>query len=120
MRDRDRMSTWVAIIVAIGALAGEGMAANPPLCTSGRFAVDGAPLIGPGGEIVVLQDRTIAIGDLCAAKRAKLKRTKAGTKVRVKFAKDGCTGVTEKVKLSALIFNDCAFLDGTLKIGGGA
>ena len=46
-------------------------APKPPLCTAGRFAVQGSPLLGPGGEVVVLENRTLAVGTLCAARKAK-------------------------------------------------
>src|SRR5215813_7657508 len=39
-------------------------AAKPPLCPGGRFAVAGSPLLGPGGEVVVLENGTFAIGTL--------------------------------------------------------
>lgn len=90
-------------------------AAKPPLCTAGRFAVAGAPLLGPGGEVVVLENETIALGTLCAAREAKLRRTKKGTKVKVVFRKGGCTGVDGKVKLTALITDNCSTLAGKLK-----
>ena len=92
-------------------------APKPPLCTAGRFAVQGTPLLGPGGEVVVLANRTIAIGTLCAARPAKLRTTKKGTKVKVTFRKGGCSGVQGKgkVKLSALITQGCSVMDGRLK-----
>ena len=42
---------------------GAHAAPRPPLCTAGRFAVSGAPLLGPGGEVVVLENRTLAHRD---------------------------------------------------------
>ena len=62
-----------------------GATPKPPLCTAGRFAVAGSPLLGPGGEVIVLQNRTIAIGTRCAARTAKLERRKKGTAVKVTF-----------------------------------
>jgi YVTN family beta-propeller protein len=88
---------------------------KPPLCTAGRFAVAGAPLLGAGGEVVVLKDGTIAIGTLCAARKAKLTRTKDGTKVKVTFPRGGCSGVTGKVKLTATITDGCTAMSGKLK-----
>src|SRR5262249_61511853 len=46
-------------------------APRPRLCTAGRFAVSGTPLIGPGGEIVVLENRNISIGSLCQPRHAR-------------------------------------------------
>ena len=60
-------------------------------------------------------DRQIAIGTLCAARKAKLKRTKKGTSVKVTFGKGGCSGVSGKVKLTALITDDCSTMSGKLK-----
>src|SRR5262249_59369454 len=34
-----------------------GAAPRPPLCTAGRFAVSPAPLLGPGGDVVLLDDK---------------------------------------------------------------
>ena len=88
--------TLAAMLAVLDALPVS--AAKPPLCTAGRFAVAGAPLLGPGGEVVVLADETIAIGNLCAARKAKLARKKNGTSVQLTFKKGGCAGVDGKVK----------------------
>jgi len=90
-------------------------APKPPLCTAGRFAVQGSPLLGPGGEVVVLENRTLAVGTLCAARKAKLRATRKGTRGKVVFRMRGCTGVQGKVRLSALITVSCSMMDGTLK-----
>src|SRR5438132_10653309 len=90
-------------------------APKPALCTAGRFAVQGAPLLGPGGEVVVLENRTMAVGTLCAARKAKLHATRKGTRSEVVFRKGGCTGVRGRVRLSALITGSCAMMDGKLK-----
>jgi YVTN family beta-propeller protein len=107
----------VASILSALLAARDACAAKPPLCRSGRFAVTGAPLLGPGGDLIVLENKTIAIGTVCAANRAQLKRTKAGTRVLVKFKKTACPGA-QKVRLNALI-TDCASIAGTLKAKGG-
>src|SRR5262245_53967207 len=83
-------------------------APRPPLCTAGRFAVSGAPLLGPGGEVVVLENKTLAIGSLCPAKRARLRRQKKGTAVNVVFGRGKCSGVSAKVRVKALISQDCS------------
>jgi YVTN family beta-propeller protein len=88
---------------------------KPPLCTDGRFAVAGPPLLGAGGQIVVLASRKISIGSLCAARKAKLRRTKKGTQLTVVFPKGKCTGVRGKVTLTALITDACATFTGKLK-----
>jgi YVTN family beta-propeller protein len=107
---------WTVGALMLVLCSGNALAAKPPLCTSGRFVVQGAPLVGPGGQILVLAGRTFAIGDVCAARRAKVKRTKAGTRVLVKYPKNGCSGVTGKVKLTALITDGCTAVNGTLKL----
>ncbi len=90
-------------------------APKPPLCTAGRFAVDGAPLIRAGGEVVVLANKTIGIGAVCAPRPAKLRRTQRGTGVKVTFTNGACSGVDGKVKLTATIAADCATMTGKLK-----
>ena len=95
-----------------------GAAPKPPLCTAGRFAVAGSPLLGPGGEVIVLQNRTIAIGTRCAARTAKLERRKKGTAVKITFPPGGCTGVSGRVRLTALIADSCSTMTGTLKAPG--
>jgi YVTN family beta-propeller protein len=95
-------------------------AARPPLCTDGRFVVSGEPLLGPGGEIVVLADRNVAIGSVCSARRAMLKRQRAGTRVKVQYKAGRCTGVEKKVRLAALISDACTMIDGAVKVGRGA
>ena len=82
---------------------GAHAAPRPPLCTAGRFAVSGAPLLGPGGELVVLENRTLALGTLCPARHAKLRRQKKGTAVVIVYPKGECTGVNAKVRVKALI-----------------
>src|SRR5262245_16998074 len=54
-----------ATFVAAGEVPTAKAAPRPALCTAGRFAVAGAPLLGPGGEAVVLANRTVALGTLC-------------------------------------------------------
>src|SRR5262245_8149267 len=95
-------------------------APRPPLCTAGRFAVSGTPLLGPGGEILVLENRNISIGSLCQARHAKLRRQKKGTAVVVVFPKGQCAGVNAKVRVKALITDNCSVLTGTLRTKGQA
>jgi YVTN family beta-propeller protein len=105
----------VAAIFALSAASPTWAAAKPPLCTAQRFAVAGSPLLGPGGEVVVLANGTIAIGTLCAARQAVFMRKKKGTAVQVTFPPGGCTGVTGKVKLRAVITDNCSTITGKLK-----
>ncbi len=95
-------------------------APRPPLCTAGRFAVSGDPLLGPGGEIVVLENRTLALGTLCPARRVRLRRQKKGTAVVIVFPKGKCSGVSAKVRVKALISQDCSLVTGTLRTKGRA
>src|SRR5262245_3750571 len=95
-------------------------APRPPLCTAGRFAVSGSPLLGPGGEVVVLENRAVAIGTICRARHAKLRRQKKGTAIVVVFPKGQCAGVSAKVRIKALISDDCSVLTGTLRTRGQA
>ena len=93
-------------------------ARKPPLCTAGRFAVSGAPLLGPGGELLVLENKSLAIGTLCPTQRAKLKRLKRGTSLRITFPKGSCSGVSANVRIIALISDDCSLFTGTLRTKG--
>src|SRR5262245_7538954 len=87
-----------------------GSAPKPPLCTGGRFAVGGSPLLGPGGEVIVLENGTLSIGSLCPARHATLARRKKGTAVTVVFR--GCSGVSGRVRVTALIGNNCSTVTG--------
>src|SRR5262245_42875258 len=89
---------------------------KPPLCTGGRFAIAGSPLLGPGGEVVVLENGALSIGSLCPPRHATLARRKKGTAVSVVFR--GCSGVSGRVRLTALIGNNCSTVTGNLKAGG--
>src|SRR5262245_56724476 len=64
------------VATTLGVLGGSPAwaAPKPPLCTTGRYAVAGSPLLGPGGEVVVLENGTIAIGSRCAARATQLTR----------------------------------------------
>lgn len=95
-------------------------APKPPLCSAGRFAVSGDPLLGPGGEVVVLKDKTLSIGSLCAERRAKLRRRKKGTSVITAFPKGGCDGVAGRVRLKALVTDACSTMTGTITVAGKA
>src|SRR5262245_45494565 len=91
-------------------------APRPRLCTSGRFAVAGAPLLAPGGEVVVLENRALSIGTVCSARRARLRRRKRGTTVIVDFRKGDCPGIGRRVRLKALIADGCSTMTGTVKV----
>src|SRR5262249_59158701 len=73
--------------------------------------------LGPGGELLVLENRTIAIGTLCTAQRAKLARTRRGTAVKVVFRGADCPSINGKVRLTALI-TDCSTISGRVKAPG--
>jgi DNA-binding beta-propeller fold protein YncE len=120
MSSHPKLALIAGAFASVVLAAYDAQGAKPPLCTAGRFAVEGSPLIGPGGEIIVFGDRSVALGTLCNTFHARVKRTKLGTKVRVKFPKDGCTGVEGKVKLAFLISDECTQVTGTIKPGQGA
>src|SRR5690242_3514029 len=90
-----------AFIAALAASAAWAKKPKPALCTDGRFAVAGPPLLGAGGQIVVLESRKVSIGSLCAARKAKLRRTTKGTQLTVVFPKGKCTGIKGRVTLTA-------------------
>jgi hypothetical protein len=97
---------------------GAHAAPRPPLCTAGRFAVSGAPLLGPGGELVVLENRTLALGALCPARHAKLRRQKNGTAVVIVYRRGHRRQRQGQVK--AVISQNCSVLTGTLRTKGQA
>jgi hypothetical protein len=80
--------------------------------------VDGAPLLGPGGELFVLDNRVVSIGTICTPRRAKLKRRRPGTAVKVAFPKGKCTGFNRKVVITALITDNCSVITGKVRAGG--
>ena len=69
---------------------------------------------------VVLENRTLALGTLCPARRVKLRRQKNGTAVVIVYSKGKCTGVNAKVRVKALISQNCSVLTGTLRTKGQA
>jgi YVTN family beta-propeller protein len=116
MRGLVKLAFVVAVVLSAGIRARGVDAAKPPLCTSGRYAVAEAQVRDAGIALIVLENKTIAIESSCAANRAKLKRTKAGTRVTVKFKKNACPGAAGKVRLKALITDDCKTFTGTIKV----
>jgi YVTN family beta-propeller protein len=114
-----RSSLLLLVLTATSVVPAVSPAApKPPLCTGGRFAVSGDPLLGAGGELIVLEGRTVTLGTLCAGRQAKLKRKTSGTSLAVTFPKSGCTGVDAKVRLKALITEECSVMSGALTVRG--
>ncbi len=122
MRQFRNLASMVAVLTLIGAAGGvvaTAQAAKPPLCTAGRYALPSGSPLGAGGDVIVLNpDRTIAIGDVCDARRAKLRRTRAGTRLKVKFPPGGCAGIAGRVRLTALLTDGCATLTGAIRLPG--
>ena len=118
MRGLVKLAVVVAVVLSAVVSARDVDAAKPPLCPSGRFAVTDAQLVAEGLDLIVLENKTITIGSVCTASRAKLRRAKVGTRVTVKFKKNACPGAAGKVRLKALITDACKTFTGTLKIKG--
>jgi hypothetical protein len=82
-------------------------------CEDGRFLIDsGGPLIGPGQEAIVVEGAQVRIDAGCALTVAKLKVTRAGTRLRGSWRT--CTSL-QNVRLAAKFDADCARLTGTFR-----
>ncbi|HEV7733998.1 MAG TPA: hypothetical protein VGR62_17640 [Candidatus Binatia bacterium] len=87
-----------------------------PPCPDAAYIAQDAPIV-PGDESLqhnglVLVGKTIGVGGACAPTRVKLKTSKKGTRLRVRFK--SCAGVTGPVALKATIDAACTTLTGTL------
>ena len=103
-----------AVLVGL-TMAPGAVAKKPPLCTLGRFLVQGEPLLAAAGTVpqpVVLGDGKASIADVCPPTRARLTRAKKGTIIAAKW--QSCFGVEGRVKLKGTIEPTCAGLQGTI------
>ncbi len=117
MRPRSTGLPWaMALATLLLAASADAKSHKPPLCTGGRFLIAGEALVAgdatPGHEPIVLGASRVAVGSVCPAAKAKLKATKAGTKLAVTWP--ACQGVHGHVKMVATLPADCASIAGTL------
>jgi len=106
----------VPALVAAGVFLTLGsVEAKLPPCPGGRYLVfagsvlPGVAMSGP--DVITLADRTIAIASGCASTKARLRATRAGTKVIARWA--GCDGLDGKVQVRGTITEYCRTLTGT-------
>ncbi|HEV7731223.1 MAG TPA: hypothetical protein VGR62_03630 [Candidatus Binatia bacterium] len=111
----------IAVVLVAGLVAGTTSLAGtpPPRCPTGRFVVQGNPLLGFGAadsDAVVVGDTQVSTATGCAQVKARrLKGTRKGTKVVVTWT-TGCGIWNGPIKLTAMIENgECRTMTGTFK-----
>jgi hypothetical protein len=90
-------------------------------CPPGRYVVDVDEPLGPAGApgfpdaIEVDAQGRVSIESSCPTVEARLKGSRRGTRVKAKWAKGTCAGLSGKVKLEARTDSSCRTLTGKLK-----
>jgi hypothetical protein len=88
--------------------------ARPPACSSGRYLVDGAPLVPDvtekGRQGITIADGTISIGSVCQPVACSLLPAKGRTRVKARWS--ACVGLARPVKLKATFDPSCTVLTG--------
>jgi hypothetical protein len=110
----------VLAVLIVMTTPGSGQAVKAKKCPDGRFVVEGPALLAPGDvgsryDAIGLTGKLVSIESGCAPVRAKLVRTRRGTRVRARWR--SC-GEVARVVLRARIDKDCLGLAGTLKVKG--
>src|SRR5689334_19127061 len=103
----------VASLIAATPVAARKTPRRP--CAGGTFVLQGAPLV-LGSSAAPVESVRVDPGRLtlgACAGPAKLKATRAGTRVAAKLS--GCAGVTGKLKVAAMIAPSCAQIQGTAR-----
>jgi hypothetical protein len=92
-------------------------AAKREPCPDGGYVVLGRSLLPGSGDSdqITITGRDVSLASGCEAKRGRVKGSKAGTKVKVKWK---TCGEQKKVLLKGLIDEACANLSGTIKFKG--
>lgn len=122
MRDsRDRalsclVGTLMAVTLATSARPADAKPGPPP-CADAAYVVAEAPLI-PGDttlahNALVVAGRTLAAGGSCTATKARVKRTKGGTRLAARWKR--CTGIEGPVAFKGGIDGSCTRLTGRLR-----
>jgi hypothetical protein len=113
------MSMRARLLLAF-VLAGSMAAVSPtfakiPPCPGGRFLVNGDPLMdGPAVDVIQIDGKMLSTASGCGPVKAKMRGTKVGTRVSVKFKH--CTGLVAKSIVKGLITDGCATLNGTFAV----
>ena len=111
------LASTLALTLLVFATLGLSKQPKPQLCPGGRFLVQGESLVASDSaapnEPVVIGGTQVALGDVCQSVSGKLKATKRGTRVGVRWP--FCSGLTGPVRLKATIEPTCSLMIGTLR-----
>ena len=104
------------VVAAATALLSAPALAAPPLCSNGRFAVSGAPLLGHStpadADALALIGTTASIASGCDPVEANLTRRRHATRLRVMWP--ACRGIEGPVTLKGRLLGDCHRLRATV------
>jgi hypothetical protein len=105
-----------ACLFACPAFASEGAAG----CPDGRWPIDDGPIVvGDAGLVVdalLIRGDHVELGDGCAARRVRIRRTPRGTRFRARW--DDCAGLTGPVRVRGAIRRGCVRLRAALAVRG--
>lgn len=118
------LALLVVCVVAAATLgpAGGAKRPRPTPCEPGRFLVIDPPPLITGGNVPAVDaivvdptssGRSVAIDSGCAPRRPRLKLSRKGTSVRVRWP---ACGADTKVRFSARIAADCGTMQGTVRV----
>jgi DNA-binding beta-propeller fold protein YncE len=109
------LALLVTAVVSVGPRAAVAKKAKPERCADGRFTVAGEALLPGAGtpDAVLLEDSNVSVASGCAARPAKVKVKRSGTRFKVRFP--SCEGVTGPVKIKARFDAACEVLSGKLR-----
>src|SRR5262249_48284951 len=119
---RGRIGAAVAVVAVAGlsylVTPASSKKAKPPLCTDGRYVVDGKVqlITGAAGghpEMLVLEPPNVSLSSGCPATTANTKRMRSGTRVTADWS--SCDGFPGKVHLKVKIDQSCGHVWGMFK-----
>lgn len=101
---------WIglALVVASVLIGPSDVAAKLQACPGGRYLVSGAaimPGLDGGSDVVDMTDRMVSVLSGCDAAKAKVRASRAGTKIRAKWK--SCPSITGKATLVGSITDGC-------------
>jgi hypothetical protein len=113
------LATRAPLVVALLAATTIPAWAKLPACPGGRYLVMGPPLVAAGGgagtlDAVELSGRTLAIASGCDAVKARVRATRAGTKLSARWP--SCHGMAGKALLKGTITDACRTLAATFTV----
>src|SRR5687767_5358721 len=110
-------TSWISFVLLVTGLvaAVPPVHAKVPACPGGRYLVTGTALTGaldmPEPDVVRLDGRMVSVQSGCTAAKGRVRGTKNGTKVRVRWK--SCPGLTGAVVLNGTIMEQCRTFAGT-------